>query len=154
MDGHRPPPQRVNMARFREDLPLKPAWTRLSRSAQRPVRWWLPRLSLLPPSFISLFLSSLRPPQGGYFTAHRLQRGNSHSHGREINVWAIPFFSFSLWCEGHSDVPIFAGGFGYLCRVVTFNPITTHRPWCWPTQTFSVWLTDGWLFQQSFISPH
>lgn len=95
--------------------------------------WCRPRLLLLPSSFFLIISFIPSAPRWLYFTAHRLQCQDSHSHDQEINVWAptLPFFPFLFDVKGKAMFQIFATCFGRLCRVVTFGPVTMPQPrWC------------------------
>lgn len=124
-----------------EDLPLKPppprpwpsrpAWHGLDGPSSRS----LMSTSAFAASIVFLLIISFIPsaPRWLYFTAHRLQCQDSHSHDQEINVWAprLPFFPFLFDVKDKAMFQIFATCFGRLCRVVTFGPVTMPQPrWC------------------------
>lgn len=133
-----PSPQRVTIARFHEDCPLSaPTPTVENSSASYPLMLTLALAASAACHFIISFIPSA--PRWLYFTAHWLLCRDTHSHCREINVWAqhSDSFVFSLmWRTRRKSKfwPVASVVFIDLSPLVPFRHLSPgggrRRPFC------------------------
>lgn len=125
----------LSRAALREDFPLKPPdrGRETGAASHRLTLTSAFAASALFHSIISFIPSSLR---WLYFTAQRLQRRDTRSHGPEMDVRApaLPPSLPSLFdVEDKARVQILASCLACLCRALTLGPVTMPPPRPWPT---------------------